>query len=300
MSRTSKDAATAVDAVHDVVFLQLVVHLQLSHAAQQERLQTHRTCLYALTAADTVLFLRTDTLFHRQEQQTRQTFVSRHLLYMVHRATHHRTAADNLTRVCRYTACQRNHFLNRCTETNTVVTRLGHFLTRHGHDAADERFVLLNSLVNSIDRRYVIHHSTYLNRQRATRNLTTDTCVNQLFLTALRIFEFQRHDLNAQRGVRQLGHVRNRILLVVLNTDDGAVYAQRFLQNLNTDDDLLTVLQHQLMVTGQVRLALHTVHNQHFCLLARRRQQFDMGRETSTTQTDDTGCSDLVDDLFRL
>ena len=78
------------------------------------------------------------------------------------------------------------------------------------------------------------------------------------------------------------------------------MYAQSFLEDLDTDDDLLAVLHHQLVVTGQIRFALYAVDDEHFGFLARRRQQFDVCREASATETYYTCGCDLVDDLFRL
>ena len=91
----------------------------------------------------------------------------------------------------------------------------------------------------------------------------------------------------------------NRELFAVPGNAD-AINAEGTFEDLDTDDDLFAMLQHQLMVTGQVGFALYTVDDQHFCFLTRRRQQFDMCRETSATESYDTGSSDLVDDGFRL
>ena len=54
MRRTGEDAATAVDAVHNIVLLEIIPHLQFLQAAQQIRLKSHRTSLHTLTAADTL------------------------------------------------------------------------------------------------------------------------------------------------------------------------------------------------------------------------------------------------------
>ena len=60
MCRTSEDTTTAIDAVHDVMFLAVFPHLELAHSLEQIGFETHRASLNALTATDTVLFLRTD------------------------------------------------------------------------------------------------------------------------------------------------------------------------------------------------------------------------------------------------
>ena len=282
------------------MFLAVFPHLELAHSLEQIGFETHRASLNALAATDTVLFLRADGLRFGQEEQTAEAFVSRHVFDMIHRATHHRTTADDLTGIYRNTTCEGDDLFDRRTETNGVVTRFEDFLTRDGHNAADERFVLLNCLVNSIDGSYVIYHCTHFDRQRTRRNLTADTSIDELFLTALRVFEFERNNIDAQFAVRQLGHVLDGIFLVVLDADDSTVHTKGTFENLDTDDDLFAMLHHELVVTGEVRFALYAVDDEHFGFLTRRGKELDVCRETSATETYDTCSRDLVDDGFGL
>ena len=60
------------------------------------------------------------------------------------------------------------------------------------------------------------------------------------------------------------------------------------------------MFQHQLMVTGQIRFALYSVHNQHLRFLAWRRHQLNMSRETCTTKSYYSGCRHTVNNLFRI
>ena len=92
----------------------------------------------------------------------------------------------------------------------------------------------------------------------------------------------------------------NSVGFVVLDTDDGAVDAQRFHHQLDTYHDLLAAFQHELVVAGQIRFALYAIDNQHFGFLARRRHQFDVSGEASSAQAHDAGVLDLVYNLFRV
>ena len=188
---------------------------------------------------------------------------------------------------------------SRRTEANEVVTGLLHVLAGDSHHAGDERFVLLHRFVDSEQCSHIIHYCTSLDWQCAGWYLTTDASVNQLLLTALRVLDFQRTYLNAQHLRCQVTHMLDGIGFIRLDTDDCTADAKCFHHDTNTDEDFLAVLKHQLMVVGQIGLALHTVNNQHLGILARRRHQFNVSGETSAAQTDDAGVLDLLDDIFR-
>ena len=52
------------------------------------------------------------------------------------------------------------------------------------------------------------------------------------------------------------------------------------------------------MVGSQIRFTFHRIDNHTFCLERRRRTKFHLCRETSTTQTYDTGIGNLLHDFF--
>ena len=85
---------------------------------------------------------------------------------------------------------------------------------------------------------------------------------------------------------------------VILNTDDGAVYIERFHEDLDADDDLFAMLEHELMVASKIWFALDAIDDEHFGFLTGRRQQFDVRREASATEAYDTSCGYLIDDRF--
>jgi hypothetical protein len=71
MGRTSKDAASTVNAVHDVMFLQFLPHFQFRHAAEEIGFKSHRACLNTFATTDTVFFFGSNTLILRQEEEAR-------------------------------------------------------------------------------------------------------------------------------------------------------------------------------------------------------------------------------------
>ena len=86
--------------------------------------------------------------------------------------------------------------------------------------------------------------------------------------------------------------------LVVFDTDHSFCYIYSFHQQRNADQDLLCLLHHQRMVGSQIRLTFYSVDNDDLGFASGRWHQFDLCGECRTTQTDDTGCGDLVYDFF--
>ena len=58
------------------------------------------------------------------------------------------------------------------------------------------------------------------------------------------------------------------------------------------------MLQHQLMVSRQIGLALHRIDDDAFGLERGRRTKLHLRREAGTTHTDDAGIRNLLDDFF--
>ena len=178
------------------MFLEFIVHLQFVETAEQIGFESHWTSLHAFTATDTVLFFGSFALLGIQEEESAEAFISRHVFCMIHGATHHRATTNDLTGVSRYTTCEGDDFVDRRTKTHGVVTGFGNVLSGDSDDAADERFILLHGFVDSEDRSYIVNDSSYFDRQSSARYLATDASVDELFLTALRIAQFERQNLN--------------------------------------------------------------------------------------------------------
>ena len=238
----------------------LVPHTVPCLFAEQPWLQAHWASPYTFAAAHAVRNLLAQTLCLWQEQQTAHALVAWHI-DIAHRATHHRTTANHFTCILWHTACKSHDLGQWCTETHVVVTWFSQALTSDGHHARDEWFILLHCLIYSIDSSHVVHHSTYLNWQRTAWHLATDTCVDELFLATLWVFQFEGFHLNAQHFACESSHVLDSIRFVGLDTDNRFLNVERTHQQLNTDDNLLAVLEHELVVASQVWLALHAVHD---------------------------------------
>ena len=87
---------------------------------------------------------------------------------------------------------------------------------------------------------------------------------------------------------------------IILDTYVRFLNAQSLSQNRNTDQQLLTALQHHTVVRGQIRLALNAIDDQELSLLTRGNAQLNVCGERSTTHTDNTCRLDLCNDLLRL
>ena len=189
--------------------------------------------------------------------------------------------------------------LHRCTDTSQEVGRFGHRLTSYGNHTLKQRFIFLNSFINSKCRTHILHNCPSRDRQRTTCHLAFGNRINQLFLTTLRIFHFQRNNFDACITGSNFRHQFNSIRLVILNSDKCLIYLHGFHQNGDTYHDFFRVFQHQLMVGSQIRFTFYGIDNHTFSFKRRRRTKFHLCRETSTTQTYDTGIGNLLHNFFR-
>ena len=93
--------------------------------------------------------------------------------------------------------------------------------------------------------------------------------------------------MNAGIVCRRLGHRADRLGLVVLNTDQAYGGIQRAHHDAGTGDDLVGLLAHQCLITGDVGLALGAVDDQGIHRL--RRIELDEGREGGAALSGDAG-----------
>ena len=126
-------------------------------------------------------------------------------------------------------------------------------------------------------------------------------CVNELFLTAFRIFLKETEDLDSIE-LRRLGlesgqHLADMgdgLRLVVLDGNGSLVHSENLLDDSCSDDHLLPFLKKGAEVGCEIRLTLAAIDNQHLAFLARRRGKFHVGRECGSAKSDDAAELDLV------
>ena len=156
----------------------------------------------------------------------------------------------------------------------------------NGHHSLKKRLVLLYGLIHGVGSTHVLHHHPGIDGQAHRGHLTAGDSVDELLLTALRIFLLQRNHLYLRiGGGGQPTHGLYGGWLIVLYADIAFCHAQGLHHDTGAQQDLFGMLDHQAVVGGQVRLALGSVYNQEFGLLSRRGRQLDMGREGSTAHT---------------
>ena len=101
--------------------------------------------------------------------------------------------------------------------------------------------------------------------------MTANDCVDELLLAALRIFNLERHNLDAFVALSLLLHQSNCIGLVVLDTDVALLHIHSLHDELQTHEYLLGMLKHETVVGSQVRLALYGIDDDALGLASRRR-----------------------------
>ena len=158
-----------------------------------------------------------------------------------------------------------------------------------------QRFVLLNCLIDSKGSCNILYHSAYVDRKSHGLNLAFHHSVDELFLSALRVFFLERHHFDAViafcsflKSSKGLIHHPYCLRLVLLDSDDCAASAEDLLHDCRADDDFLAPFEHDAVVGSKVRLALCAIENQALSLLARRRAELHVCREGRTAESDDS------------
>ena len=133
--------------------------------------------------------------------------------------------------------------------------------------------------------------------QASGRHLTAGDALDQLLLSTLGVPGPQRLHSDVTLAAHQSTQVLDGILLVGLHTDHAALEAECLHEDAQAADNLLAVLQHESVVSGDVGLTLGAVE-EHGVHLANTRADLHMGGEAGAAHTGKASLLHDVDDLI--
>ena len=182
-----------------------------------------------------------------------------------------------------------------------MLALLRETISSDGHRVGNQRHILLNSLIDSQGCGHILHHGTHIYRQPHRLDLPLHHGCDELFFTALRVFLLQ--NLNPDtcivgglglESIEGCGHSLDGLRLIVLYAHHCRTASEYLLHKSGSDEDFLTSLNHYAVVGSEVRLALRSVEYEAVGLLARRRTEFHVSRESRSAKAHDSVGFDTV------
>ena len=174
-------------------------------------------------------------------------------------------------------------------------------LTCDSYDTLKEWLVLHYCLIYCVCCSYVLYDSTHVYWDcRWSRNLTSYDSIDELLLTTLWIFSLERNNLDVWIAcLSLLCEESNSVWLVFLDTDESLVDLTTLHEEVNTDENLVSLLKHKTMVSCEIRLTLYGIDYYPFRLCTWRRTELNVSWEACTTHTYDTCCLNLINYFLR-
>ena len=176
-----------------------------------------------------------------------------------------------------------------------VVAGLGDEFAGDGNHTLNQRHTLLDGIGDGLGGGGVAHHAAHIGGQLAAGHLTAHDLLNEHLLSALGVLGFGSADADIVVRSDLFFHQSDGIGLVVLNEDHALGSADGLHHGPQAEDDVVGVLQHDTVVSGQVRLTLGAVDEDGIDGLAGL--QLDVGGEGGAAHADDALLLDDVDDL---
>ena len=144
----------------------------------------------------------------------------------------------------------------------------------------------------------VLYHHAGLIGKTAARDLPVQQRFDQQLLRALRVLGLHRLDADEPVARQSGADGRERIGLVVLDTDDRPLRAHRLHGDTGAGDERLRVFQHDAMVGRQEGFAFTAVHHHRVHGVLPRHGELDVGREPRAAQAHDAGVLHAFDDVL--
>ena len=123
--------------------------------------------------------------------------------------------------------------------------------------------------------------------QLAGWNFMAGECIDQLFLTTLRVAGGQcdhLHMIHIAGLCQCFTHGTDRFGFIVFNGDQAGCCIDHMHDNAHAGENVIGILSHQAVVAGQIRLALNAVENHRFNRAALVAYQLDEGGKYRTTE----------------
>ncbi len=292
--RADVGAGTTLDAVEQMVGLELLVLLAQCKEMQLLRQQAHRTGLGALAAADAgQRWWRRRQLFERAGQQAVGGLDHRHVEGRQGKA-HHRPPHDQTVEPVLLESGERQQFSGRCTDQRLDVHRACQCFAGEGGDSRDQRLAEQHRVMDGNAGADVLAEHADVRRQATAGHLFTREDLDQLLLAAGGVLG--RKDLEHEGALPDGGaHRGDGLGFVVLDADQHVLRLDQVREDFDTRHQFGGFLAHQQIVGGDVRLALGTVDDQRADALCRWRGQLDCRRKACTAEAADTSLTNQLE-----
>ncbi len=279
-------AGAALDAVEQVMGLELLMLLAEGKEVQLLRQQADRAGLGAISAADAgQCGRRWRQFFERARQQAVGGLDHRHFEGRQAEA-HHRTAHDQPIEPVRFQSGKGQQFIHRGADQHLDVHRLCQRLAGQGGDARDQRFAEEHGVVDGDAGSDVLAEHADIRRQATTGHLFAGENLDQLLFTAGRILG--REDLQGEGALTDgSAHRGDRFGLVVLDADQYFLRLDQVREDLDSRDQLGRLFTHQQVVGGDVGLALGAIDDQRADRLGRRGAELHCGGKAGAAEAAD-------------
>ena len=195
----------------------------------------------------------------------------------------------------------------RGAQQHFPVTLVGHGVTGHCGDAADQRLAVVHRAVNSRCGTNVLTDDAELGRNATGRDFLAGQNLDQLLFTARGVLGRNGHHIDVMffvQAFRSAVQCGNGFRLVVFHANHAAFGIQQVHQHLGTTKDFFGALTHQHVVGGNVWLALGTVKNQgvdwRIAIVIALDGQFDGRREACAAHAGDATTANTINHLGRI
>ncbi len=267
LARADPGAGAALDAVHQVELLGLVILLGPAVPVELLRQQGGRAGIGAGAATDARLLRAGGGQFGlRRRQQAVGGLDHRHHGVGQGKA-HHGTTHDHPLLRFRLQLETLQQPAYRRTQAHPGVAGLFEAVAGEGDDPLDQRLAVDNGALDGKHGGHVKHHDADIDRAAAFGHLTAGQQLDGLLGTARGVLGRHRLDQHIFIG-GMAGQLLDRLGLVVFHPDQGQLGLEQVLEHPDAIHDLVGILLHQPIIGSDIGFALQPVDDQDLGQLA--------------------------------
>ncbi len=292
-------AGAALDAVEQVVRLELFVLLAQGEEVQLLRQQTSRARLGAFAAADAGHGRRWWWQFRGGAGQQAVAGLDQRYIETGQSKAHHRPAHDQTIEFTGVQPGELQQLAHRRAEQRLDIARTRQRFAGERGDARDQRFAQQHGVVDGHASANVLAKDADIGRQAAAWNFNAGENLDKLFLTAGGVLG-RKHPYLIIAADTGSAHGGDGLGLVVLDTDQHLLGLDQLHQDIDARNQLAGALAHQHVISGDIGFAFGAVDDQRVDLLRRPCGEFHRRGETGAAQAADAGFADQCQQLGRL
>ena len=284
--RADIGAGAALDAVEQVMRLELFMLLADGEEVQLLRQQAGRTGFGTLTATNARHGRRWRWQLGGGRGQQAVGGLDHGYGEVGQGKAHHRAAHDQAVQLAAVEAGKLQQFTHRGAEQHLDVHRSGQGLTGQGGNARDQRFAVHHRVMDGHASADVLAEHADIRRQATAGHFHAGENLDQLFFATGGVFGGEYFELIAAL-VQRAAHGGDGFGLIVFDADQHLIRLDQLHQNVDTADHLVGAFAHEKIVGADIGFALGAIDDQRMDLLRWPRVEFHCGGEARTAQTAD-------------